>query len=67
MANRAKRSRLMDEELADFFRERLTILFLFETGAWNLLHARAQIEENYSRQLAKLSKKQLVGERGLFR
>ncbi|KAJ9080732.1 hypothetical protein DSO57_1020852 [Entomophthora muscae] len=48
MANRAKRSRQMDEELADFFRER------------------AQIEENYSRQLAKLSKKQLVIERGLF-
>lgn len=48
MANRGKRSRQMDEELADFFRER------------------AQIEESYSKQLAKLSKKQMMTEKGLF-
>ncbi|KAI0225986.1 hypothetical protein L0F63_005805 [Massospora cicadina] len=48
MANRLRRNKQMDEELADLF------------------HERAQIEENYSRQLEKLSKKQSMTEKGLF-
>lgn len=48
MTNRTKRSRLVDEELADFFKER------------------AQIEEAYSKQLLKLSKKPFLTDKGMF-